>query len=42
MASGSVKRSVNCAAESRDLQTSKTNSFVFSAVSKNDRLMFLI
>jgi hypothetical protein len=41
MASVSVKRSVDCAADSRDLQISKMNSFEFSEVSRNKRFMFL-
>jgi hypothetical protein len=42
MASGSVKRIVNCAADSSDLQIFKMNSFVFGAVMKNDSFMFFI
>jgi hypothetical protein len=34
MASGSVKRGVNCAVDSSDLQISKMSSFVFGAVMK--------
>jgi hypothetical protein len=41
MASGSVKHSVDCAADSSDLQISKMNSFVFSAGQKTT-FMFLI
>jgi hypothetical protein len=37
MASGSVKRSVNCAADFSYLQISKMNSFVFCVVIKNDK-----
>jgi hypothetical protein len=40
MASVSVKRSVDCAADSSDLQISKMNSFVFGAVTKKDRFIF--
>jgi hypothetical protein len=42
MASGSVKRSVDCSADFSDLQISKMNSFVFSAVTKNDGFLFFI
>jgi hypothetical protein len=42
MASGSVKRSVDSAADSSDLQIFKMNSSVFGAVMINDTFMFLI
>jgi hypothetical protein len=41
MASSSVRSSVDCAADSSDLKISKINSFVFGAVMKNNRFMFL-
>jgi hypothetical protein len=40
MAFGGVKRSVDCAADSSDLQISKMNSFVFRTVMENDKFMF--
>jgi hypothetical protein len=41
MASSSIKCSVDCAADSNDLQIFKMNSFVFGAAMKTDRFMFM-
>ena len=42
MAFGSIKRRVDFAADSSDLQISKMNSFEFNVVMKNNRLMFFV
>ena len=42
MASGSIKRRVDFAADSSDLQISKMNSFEFNVMMKNNRLMFFV
>jgi hypothetical protein len=42
MASSSVKRNVDCTADSSDLQISKINIFVFGAVMKTTDSWFLL
>jgi hypothetical protein len=42
MASGTVKRSVDCAADSSNQEIFKMDSFVFSAVTKNNIFIFFI
>jgi hypothetical protein len=42
MAPVSVERSVDCAADSSDIQISKMNCFVFSAVTKTEIHIFYL
>jgi hypothetical protein len=41
MVSGSIKRSVDCAADSSNWQIFKMNSFVFGEAIKTDSFMFM-